>query len=79
MQEIFTYPDGKAVYGSYGCRGRGLPKLASPPSPETSCLRNTLIPGMIKAVSENLRYRAEFKLFEMAQVFSHGEYYPSEK
>ncbi len=80
MQDIFTYPWMEKQYmEAVGVGEEDCLKLASPPSPETSCLRNTLIPGMIKAVSENLRYRTEFKLFEMAQVFSHGEYYPSEK
>lgn len=44
-------------------------KLATPPSPSEAYLRISLIPGMLEAISKNLRYFDEFKLFEVAQAF----------
>ena len=32
---------------------------------------------MLEAISKNLRYMTNFKMFEMAQVFEKGEYHPS--
>ena len=52
-------------------------KLATPPSPEEAYLRSSLVPGMLEAISKNLRYFDSFKMFEMAQVFIKGEYHES--
>lgn len=52
-------------------------KLATPPSPSEAYLRISLIPGMLEAISKNLRYFDEFKLFEVAQAFEKGEYHES--
>ena len=76
--EIFTYPwiDEKFIkaarFSTEDCV-----KLATPPAPELSCLRTSLIPGMLEAIDKNVHNYSEFNLFEAAQVFQKGEYHPS--
>ena len=76
FNEIFTYPwiDEKYIDAA-GVDKENSVKLATPPSP--SDLRISLIPGMLEAISKNLRYFDEFKLFEVAQAFEKGEYHES--
>ncbi len=80
MQEVFTYPwvDRRyleaAGFGPEACLA-----LATPPSPETACLRPSLIPGILEAVVHNLRYFDAFRIFECAQVFFPGATHPSEE
>lgn len=78
--EIFTYPwiDEKYI-DIVGVNKEKSLRLATPPSPELSYLRNSLIPGIIEAVSKNLRYYDEFRLFEVAEVYKKGDYRPSIK
>ena len=54
-----------------------LVKLATPPSPELSYLRNSHIPSMLEVISKNLRYYETFKVYELGQVYEKGEYSPS--
>ena len=78
MNEIFTYPwiEDKYIYAAKIDVTKSI-KLATPPSPESAILRSSLVPGMLEAISKNLRYMTNFKMFEMAQVFEKGEYHPS--
>ena len=78
--EIFTYPwmDDKYIKAA-GMNIKNPIKLATPPAPELSTLRSSLIPNMLEAITKNLRYYNEFRLFEVAQVFEDGEYHPSTK
>ena len=78
MNEIFTYPwiDDKFIHAAKIDITKSI-KLATPPSPESAILRSSLVPGMLEAISKNLRYMTSFKMFEMAQVFEKGEYHPS--
>lgn len=78
FNEIFTYPwiEDKYIYAAKIDTSKSI-KLATPPSPESAILRNSLVPGMLEAISKNLRYMTNFKMFEMAQVFEKGEYHPS--
>ncbi|MBQ6546888.1 MAG: phenylalanine--tRNA ligase subunit beta [Bacilli bacterium] len=80
FNEIFTYPwmDDKYIKAA-GFDIKKPIKLATPPAPELSILRTSLIPGMLEAISKNMRYYSDFKLFEVAQVFENGEYHPSTK
>ena len=80
FNEIYTYPwiDIKYVNAAK-IDIKNAVRLATPPSPEQVNLRMSLVPGMLEAISKNLRYFDEFKLFEMAQVFEKGEYHPSTK
>ena len=78
FNEIFTYPwiDEKYIDAA-GLDKENAVKLATPPSPSEAYLRTSLIPGMLEAISKNLRYFDEFKLFEVAQAFEKGEYHES--
>lgn len=70
MQEIFTYPwiEDEYIEAARADRAEML-RLSTPPAPGESCLRSTLVPGLLKAVFTNLRYFDEFRLYEMTQVF----------
>ena len=71
LQEIFTYPWVEEVYvKAAGIDPADLLKLSAPPSPESSRIRNSLIPGMLEAIEKNTRYFSEFKIFEVTQVFN---------
>ena len=76
--EIFTYPwiNEKYINAASIDKNNSV-KLATPPSPEEAYLRSSLVPGMLEAMSKNLRYFDNFKMFEMAQVFIKGEYHES--
>ena len=76
--EIFTYPwiDEKYINAARIDTSKSC-KLATPPAPELSILRTSLIPGMLEAISKNLRYFDEFKMFEMTEVYEKGEYHES--
>ena len=76
--EIYTYPwiDEKYIKASRIDMNNSL-RLATPPAPELSYLRSSLIPGMLEAISKNLRYYDEFKLFECKEVYKKGDYRPS--
>lgn len=78
FNEIFTYPwiDEKYIDAA-GINKENSVKLATPPSPSEAYLRTSLVPGMLEAISKNLRYYNEFKLFEVAQAFEKGEYHES--
>lgn len=76
--EIFTYPWINEKYiDAASLNKEDSIKLATPPSPEEAYLRSSLVPGMLEAISKNLRYFDSFKMFEMAQVFIKGEYHES--
>ena len=76
--EIFTYPwvDEKYIDAA-GIDKENSIKLATPPAPELKYLKSSLIPGMIEAISKNLRYYDNFKMFEYDEVYSKGMYSPS--
>lgn len=80
MQEIFTYPwTDKKYLAAAGYSPEGCLAIASPPSPETASLRPSLVPGMMAAIVQNIKYFDAFRVFEMAQVFERGESHPSEE
>lgn len=80
FNEIFTYPwiDEKYIKASRIDIDNSI-KLATPPSPELSILRSSLVPSMLEVASKNLRYYNEFRVFEMAEVFTKGEYHESDE
>ncbi len=76
--EIFTYPWIEEKYlDAVGINKDNCVKLATPPAPELKNLKASLIPGMIEAISKNLRYYDEFKMFEYDEVYQKGAYSPS--
>ena len=78
FNEIYTYPwiDIKYINASKLDISKSV-RLATPPAPELACLRLSLIPGMLEAISKNLRYYDTFKMFEISEVFEKGEYHES--
>ena len=78
FNEIYTYPwiDMKYINAAKIDTANSV-RLATPPAPEFANLRSSLIPGMLEAVSKNLRYFDSFRIFEMAQVVEQGEYHES--
>jgi phenylalanyl-tRNA synthetase beta chain len=78
FNEIFTYPwiDEKYINAAKIDTSKCV-TLATPPAPELRILRSSLIPGLLEAISKNLRYYEDFKLFEMTQVYEKGEYHES--
>ena len=78
FNEIFTYPwiDEKYIKAAKIDINR-CERLATPPSPELSILRCSLVPGLLEVVSKNLRYFETFKIFEMTEVYEKGEYHES--
>lgn len=79
MQEVFTYPWVHQQFLKAACiQPDQCLQLSAPPSPEYSCLRSSLVPAMLETCSQNLRYLDVFSIFELAQVFLHGETHPSE-
>ena len=52
----------------------GVLKLSTPPAPDLSCIRSSLLPNLCEAVVKNERYFNDFSLFEEAQVFFDGNY-----
>ena len=78
FNEIYTYPWVDEKYNKAASIDTSKSVvLATPPAPEQAFLRSSLIPGMLKAISDNLRYYDDFRLFEMAQVFTKGKYHES--
>ena len=78
MQEVYTYPwVDKQFLDAAGCDPAACLQLSAPPSPDTACLRPSLVPGMLETTSLNLRYFEAFSVFELAQVFAPGESHPS--
>lgn len=75
MQEIFTYPWMQDEFiDALGIDRDETLKLATPPSPHEACIRSTLLPNLVRAVSENLRYFDEFSIYELTQVFFGRDY-----
>ena len=76
--EIFTYPwiEEKYIKAAGINMDKSL-KLATPPAPDLAYLRSSLIPGMLEAISKNLRYYDEFRLFDYEEVYEKGDYRPS--
>lgn len=78
FNEIITYPwiDEKYI-DAVGFDKSKMVMLATPPSPEQAYLRASLVPGLLEAISKNLRYFDEFRIYEMTEVFEKGEYHES--
>jgi len=75
MQEVFTYPWMSDQYVNAVIQStEGMLSLSTPPSPDESHIRSTLLPNICKAISSNLRYFDEFTIFETAQVMHDHSY-----
>ncbi len=75
MQEIYTYPWMNDVFVNAVMQDTtGMLKLSTPPAPDLSYIRSSLLPNMCEAVVKNERYFSEFSMFEEAQVFTDSDY-----
>ncbi len=75
MQEVYTYPWMNDVYVNAVLGGTdGVLRLSTPPAPDLSCIRSSLLPNLCEAVAKNERYFSEFAIFEEAQVFFDRNY-----
>ena len=76
MQEVFTYPWIEDEYiAAAGTDTKEMLSLSTPPAPDQSYLRSTLVPGLLKTIFTNLRYYDEFRVFELTQVFFDKNYH----
>jgi len=70
MNEIFTYPWMTDEFlNAIFPDTTGMLSISTPPSPDESFIRSSLLPNLCKATADNLRYYNEFMIFESAQVF----------
>ena len=75
MQEIYTYPWVNDVYlNAIMQTTEGMLRLSTPPAPDLSYLRASLLPNICEAVAKNERYFNDFSIFEEAQVFHDANY-----
>ncbi len=75
MQEVYTYPWMNDVFVDAVLPDReGVLKLSTPPAPDLSCIRSSLLPNLCEAVVKNERYFNDFSIFEEAQVFFDRNY-----
>ena len=75
MQEVYTYPWMNDVYVNAVLQNtEAVLKLATPPAPNLSCIRSSLLPNLCEAVVKNERYFNDFSIFEEAQVFFDRDY-----
>lgn len=67
MQEIYTYPWVNDVYlNAIMQTTEGMLRLSTPPAPDLSYLRASLLPNICEAVAKNERYFNDFSIFEEA-------------
>ncbi len=75
MQEVYTYPWMSDEYVNAVLQStEGMLKLSTPPAPNQSYIRSSLLPNLCEAVVKNERYFHEFSIFEEAQVFFDRNY-----
>lgn len=75
MQEVYTYPWMNDVYVNAVLQSTdGVLKLSTPPAPDMSCIRSSLLPNLCEAVMKNERYFNDFSIFEEAEVFFDRNY-----
>ncbi len=75
MQEIYTYPWMNDVYVNAVLQNtEGVLKLSTPPAPNLSYIRSSLLPNLCEAVAKNERFFNDFSIFEETQVFFDRNY-----
>lgn len=75
LQEIYTYPWMNDVFVKAVLQSTdGILRLSTPPAPDLSYIRSSLLPNLCETVVKNERYFNEFSIFEEAQVFADRNY-----
>lgn len=74
MQEVINYPwtEDRFVTAT-GLSVDAAPlRLSAPPAPDQATLRTSLVPGLLRAIESNIRWRPAFRIFESGTVFPAG-------
>lgn len=75
MQEVFTYPWVKDEYiDALSLDREGMLEISTPPAPDEKYIRASLLPNLVHAVGENLRFTDSFAIYEASQVFFDRDY-----
>ena len=75
LQEVYTYPWMNDTFVNAILQDTdGVLKLSTPPAPELSHIRCSLLPNLCEAAAKNERYFDDFSIFEEAQVFFDRNY-----
>ena len=75
LQEVYTYPWMNDTFVNAVLQSTdGILKLSTPPAPDLSHIRSSLLPNLCEAVVKNERYFNDFSIFEEAQVFFDRNY-----
>lgn len=75
MQEVYTYPWMNDVFVNAVLQStEGVLRLSTPPAPDLSYIRSSLLPNLCEAVAKNERYFHDFSIFEEAEVFFDRNY-----
>jgi phenylalanyl-tRNA synthetase beta chain len=75
MQEVVNYPwieDRFITAAGLNVDAANL-RLTAPPAPDQATLRTSLVPGLLRAIESNIRWRSSFRIFESGSVFPPGE------
>lgn len=74
MQEVINYPWNEDRFvTAAGLSVDAAPlRLSAPPAPDQATLRTSLVPGLLRAIESNIRWRAHFRIFETGSVFLAG-------
>ncbi len=68
--EVYNYAFvGEQLLQKSGLSSEGLHALANPLASDQNLLRSSLVPNMLKITAENLRFRKQFRLYELERVF----------
>jgi phenylalanyl-tRNA synthetase beta chain len=74
LSEVFTYPWAAShLLAACGFGEDDTVRVDGAPAPDRGRLRPTLIPNLLEAAAANLRYRTEFGLLEVGEVFAPGD------
>lgn len=74
LQEVITYPwieDRFVTAAGFDVAAAPM-TLGAPPAPDQATLRTSLVPGLLKAIESNIRWRSGFRIFESGKVFPAG-------
>ncbi len=74
MQEVINYPwteDRFVTAAGLSVEAANL-RLSAPPAPDQATLRTSLVPGLLRAIESNIRWRPAFRVFESGTVFTAG-------
>jgi phenylalanyl-tRNA synthetase beta chain len=75
MQEVINYPwteDRYVAAAGFSVAAASL-RLGAPPAPDQATLRTSLVPGLLRAIESNIRWKSAFRIFESGTVFPAGE------